>query len=72
MAGNTESAIITITADRSGPGILAGIKTSGAFSGPDIERRFFSYDTEPPEDIPPEVFWGKILGDISAALQRDM
>lgn len=65
------NAVITITANTAGPGMLVSLATAGHYSSKAIDRRFYSYDSAPPIDLAPEDFWAAILGGIATFLSGD-
>lgn len=50
---------------------FAALHTEGMFSGGSIERRFYSFGENPPDDITPENFWSEVLRCISGYLRED-
>lgn len=62
-------ASITVTAKSTGGGgMLLSLSTSGHFSGENVDRRFYSVPSEPPRDLPPQVFWGVLLTQVAEYL----
>lgn len=53
------------------PGLLASLKTEGAFAAEVIDRRFYSIAEQPPADLPPQLFWATLLGLIGRFLEQD-
>lgn len=59
-----EETSITVTVKFDHNGMFISAATTGRYTVPDLDRRFWSTDALPPASLPPGEFWGPILADV--------
>lgn len=64
-------ASLAINFRREGNGLLGTLLSSGHYSGPVLDNRFFSIGQLPPDEITPAEFWGSLLVSIGTLLETD-
>ena len=70
LTPGTARITITVTPQAIG-GALASLRTDGVFADEMLERRLYSLDHMPPDDIPSYVFWGTLLAHIGQMMNGD-
>lgn len=71
-SGLTEVASLHLAVNHTGTGMLVSLTSTGRFSGPSIDRRFYSIGQLPPDVMDPEEFWSPILAFIGRLMAGDI
>jgi hypothetical protein len=59
---------LTLTVTDTGPGFLVALRSTGDYSSDAMNRRFYSFVEQPPDDLVAQAFWSEILRHIAVFL----